>query len=496
MPKQRSVSEGDQRWAHFRFSVVGPLLAAPPGRGDLQGELKRLARKHWRHPVTGQWVRFGTSTIERWYYQALRAPKDPVGVLARKIREDQGTHPSLSMELRTAIQSQFRQHPDWSYQLHSDNLAVRVEQDSRLGSMPSYESVRRYMKAHGMLKRRRLGGRKRTAGAQAAEQRFEDLEIRSYESEHVNALWHLDFHHGSVPVLTSPGEWVYPLLLGVLDDHSRLCCHAQWYLGETAEKLTHGLSQAFMKRGMPRALMSDNGSAMVAHETVQGLQRLGVVHERTLPYSPYQNGKQESFWGQVEGRLLAMLDGCKEDLTLAELNEATLAWFEMEYNRKVHSETGHPPLARFIAVKDVGRPCPESETLRRAFTAQQLRTQRKSDGTLSVEAIRFELPSRYRHFAKVTVRYAIWDLSYVYLTDGRSGQVLTRLYPQDKHKNADGRRRSKAAIVEHSNTAVEPPSGEMAPLLGKLIADYAATGLPPAYLPKDEINPTEETTHE
>ena len=189
MPKQRSVSEGDQRWAHFRFSVVGPLLAAPPGRGDLQGELKRLARKHWRHPVTGQWVRFGTSTIERWYYQALRAPKDPVGVLARKIREDQGTHPSLSMELRTAIQSQFRQHPDWSYQLHSDNLAVRVEQDSRLGSMPSYESVRRYMKAHGMLKRRRLGGRKRTAGAQAAEQRFEDLEIRSYESEYVNALW-------------------------------------------------------------------------------------------------------------------------------------------------------------------------------------------------------------------------------------------------------------------------------------------------------------------
>jgi len=512
MPKKRSVpgglsacpclhadrgtaQAGDQRWAHFRFSVVGPLLAAPPERGDLQGELKRLARKRWRHPISEEWVRFGASTIERWYYQALREPKDPVGVLARKIREDQGTYPSLSMELRNAIQAQYRQHPGWSYQLHSDNLAVRVEQGPQLGSMPSCQSVRRYMKAHGMLKRRRLGGKRRTAGAQAAEQRFEDLEIRSYESEYVNALWHLDFHHGSLPVLTSPGEWVYPHLLGILDDHSRLCCHAQWYLNETAEKLSHGLSQAFLKRGLARALMTDNGSAMVAGETVQGLQRLGLVHETTLPYSPYQNGKQESFWGQVEGRLLSMLDGCA-DLTLAWLNEATLAWIEMEYNRKVHCETGQPPLTRFVTVKDVGRPCPQSETLRQAFTAQHTRTQRRSDGTLSVEGVRFELPSRYRHVERVTVRYAIWDLSYVYLTDGRSGQVLTRLYPQDKHKNADGRRRTNAPIVENADTTVEPLSGEIAPLLAKLIADYAATGLPPAYLPKDDLNPQKEKTHE
>jgi hypothetical protein len=28
-----------ERWAHLRFSVVGPLLAAPPERGALQAEL-------------------------------------------------------------------------------------------------------------------------------------------------------------------------------------------------------------------------------------------------------------------------------------------------------------------------------------------------------------------------------------------------------------------------------------------------------------------------
>jgi transposase InsO family protein len=43
-----------------------------------------------------------------------------------------------------------------------------------------------------------------------------------------------------------------------------------------------------MKRNLPRAVMTDNGSAMVSEEFVCGLARLGVVHQTTLPYSPYQ----------------------------------------------------------------------------------------------------------------------------------------------------------------------------------------------------------------
>jgi putative transposase len=42
------------------------LLAAPPERGELQEQLKSLAAKKWHHPITGQWVQFGLSTIERW----------------------------------------------------------------------------------------------------------------------------------------------------------------------------------------------------------------------------------------------------------------------------------------------------------------------------------------------------------------------------------------------------------------------------------------------
>ena len=86
--------------------------------------------------------------------------------------------------------------------------------------------------------------------------------MRSFEVEHVNSLWHLDFHHGSRKIIDKHGQYHKPLLLAILDDHSRLICHAQWYLDETAESLVHGFMQALQKRALPRALMSNNGAAM------------------------------------------------------------------------------------------------------------------------------------------------------------------------------------------------------------------------------------------
>ena len=117
-----------------------------------------------------------------------------------------------------------------------------------------------------------------------------------------------------------------------------------------------------MKRGLPRALMTDNGAAMLAEETVSGLAALGIVHQTTLPYSPYQNAKQESFWGRVEGRLMAMLEG-EEALTLDSLNQATQAWVEQEYHRTHHSEIDATPLERYLAGPNVRRECPDTATL-------------------------------------------------------------------------------------------------------------------------------------
>ena len=473
-----------QRWAYLRFSVVGSLLAAPPAAGELQKRLEELAAKKWNHPVTEEPVQFSFPTLERWYYQAKGARSDPVSVLRRKIRKDLGLQPSLTSSLRVALLAQYAAHKSWSYQLHADNLAAVANTGPTKGPMPSYSTVRRFMKAAGLFKRRRLSS-KETAGALKAELRLDEREVRSYEAEYVGGLWHLDFHQGSLRVLTPAGDYETPQLFGALDDRSRVACHLQWYLAENSENLVHGLSQGIQKRGLFRALMTDGGPAETAGEVTQGLARLGILHEQTLAYSPYQNGKQENFWAQVEGRLLAMLEGVKKTLTLALLNEATQAWVELEYNRELHSEIGETPIQRFLAGPDVMRPSPSSDELRLAFMAEKHRIQRRSDGTVSIEGRRFEVPSRYRHLERITVRYASWDLSRVSLIDERAGTVLCQLYPLDKARNSDAVRRTLEPLVEvPPSSAVNP---EIAPLLKKLMAEHAARGLPPAYVPKDHL---------
>ncbi len=482
MTQTRSGSTGIL-WARFRFSVVGSLLSSPPARGTLHAAIRSLAEKTWAHPVTGCDVRVAAGTIARWYYTALRqGGDDPLGVLRRAVRNDCGKI-SLAAPLAERLHLQYRDYPHWSYQLHYDNLAALVKADPTLGQLRSYSTVKRYMRAHGWVRMPRLPLHERPGEARA-ERRRQTREVRSYEATHVGALWHLDFHHGSLKVLTPGGQWQRPIALAILDDHSRLCCHIQWYLSETAEDLAHGLSQAIQKRGLPRALLTDNGAAMVAEEVAEGLLRLGIVHERTLPYSPYQNGKQEVFWGTLEGRLMKMLDGVA-DLTLEFLNKASQAWVEIEYNRAVHRETSCSPVERFGRAPDVLRVSPSSESLRDAFRLETRRSQRRSDGTISLDGVRFEIPARYRHFREVAVRYARWDLGRVDLVDERSGNILAPIYPLDKTANADGRR----AALESGGTPLPPKnqrraSAELPPLLKSILQEYSATGMPPAYLPK------------
>ena len=466
------------RWARLRFAIIGPLLAAPPQCGELHATLAELSAKTWQHPGTGLPVRFGVSTLERWFYRARRASVDPVAALKTPVRADAGRQRVMTTALTDALAAQYRDHPGWSCQLHYDNLAAALGDEV---PMPSYTTLRRYLKAQGLFRQPVPRGKLRP-GQIAAEVHRQSRETRSYEIEFVGGLFHLDFHHGSRKVLTCAGAWAKPMALAILDDRSRLACHVQWYLDETTQSLVHGFSQALQRRGVPRALMTDNGAAMVAEEFTCGLHALGIVHQPTLPYSPQMNGKQEVFWAQLEGRLMAMLEGVG-DLTLELLNTATHAWVEQEYQRREHAELDTTPLARFVQGPSVLRACPGSQALRAAFRLEVTRQQRRSDGTVSLEGRRFEVPVRYRHLQQLHLRYARWDLGAVDLTDARRGTVLCALYPIDKAANASGRRRSLGPVTVADTPPAQPG---MAPLLRKLMAQFAATGLPPAYIPTEQ----------
>lgn len=473
---------GWQDWATFRFAVIGGLLTRPPESGELQKALTALAEQSYRHPANPEkQIRISFATIERWYYQARRAA-DPIAVLARKPRGDAGRRPSLSAALLEAIKTQYHAHPRWSVQLHYDNLSALARERPELAPLPSYKSLLRCMRENGWQRRREPA--QPSLGQQIAARRREEREIRSFEVSHVHALWHLDFHLAKIRLVDESGRWLRPVALAILDDYSRLCCHLQFYLAESAECLVHGLTQAIMKRGLPRALLTDNGAAMLAEETRNGLSRLAIEHKTTLPYSPYQNGKQEVFWAQLEGRLLELLRGV-EHLKLGFVNTAAQAWVEQDYHRRAHREIASSPLQRMLDGRSVARAAPSTEALTLAFTRKIIRTPRRSDATVVVDGIRYELPAHYGHLPSVCLRQAGWDKSRLILTEPKTGAPLARLLPQDKSQNATANRRQLSAPADIPAGLSDEP---LPALLRKWLADYAATGLPPAYLPKEECH--------
>jgi len=168
--------------------VIGPLLAAPPEPGELKTRLRELAEKTWLHPTSGKPTTFGLSTIERWLYAARSNDNDPVSALERKTHALAGQHPSIIESIRAALRTQHRDHPRWSYQLHYDNLRALAEKQPALGLLPSYASVRRWMKKSGLLRIKRKKSRK---DEQTTE--FAPREQRSFEVKHAHALWHLDY---------------------------------------------------------------------------------------------------------------------------------------------------------------------------------------------------------------------------------------------------------------------------------------------------------------
>ena len=188
---------------------------------------------------------------------------------------------------------------------------------------------------------------------------------------------------------------------------------------------------------------------------------------------------------------MAMIDTASS-LSLKQLNDYTQAWVERDYHRKMHRELGKTPIDVFINTRNVSRQCPSTETLEQAFCRQETRKQRRSDGTLTAEGCRFEIPSEYRHIDKICIRYARWDLSKVYMVDPDQNKVIRRLFPWDKSANASGQRKR----IGQKNTSYLPASTNKrtpAPLLEKILLEQNDTGLPPAYIPlyESDEEPTE-----
>jgi len=264
-----------------------------------------------------------------------------------------------------------------------------------------------------------------------------------FEAADPNELWVGDALHG--PRVGDRKTYLF----GFLDDHSRLATGYRFGYAEDTVRLAAALRPALGARGVPRAVYVDNGSAFCDAWLLRACAKLGVSLVHSQPGRPQGRGKVERFFRTVrEQFLVEVTDTTSEDLAAAgvdhqaallELNRLFIAWVETEYPRRIHSETGQSPLARWEAGWDrLGRTpaIPTADDLTEAFLWSQWRTVTKT-ATVSLHANTYQVDAGLVG-RRVELVFSPFDLETVEVRyrDKSYGKALPHIISRHTHPKA------------------------------------------------------------
>ena len=357
------TEEQKRRVATFRFGVIHDLV----GRLDLErGEQQRLIRekcaRKWDIPYSAK-THIGRTTILRWM-QLYKDSGNHLESLYPRERCDRYKSRALDEDTVPALVQLRREFPRLSVVKLIDKMHERalVGADVKL----HLSTVYRVLHHHGVMK---LEGR----GPQ---------DRRKFEAEWPNDIWQSDVMHG--PKVKVGDKMRKSYLIAFLDDHSRLISHGEFYLSENLDCYMNALEKALSKRGLPRKLYVDNGSAMRSHHLAHVCSSLGVALIHARAYQPQGKGKIERFFRTLRG---SFLDGF-EGGTLEQLNEELKRWIRRYHERK-HGATGESPFKRFTEKMECLRPAPAD--LRNHFRKLARRRVAK-DRTITLNGKLFEAP--------------------------------------------------------------------------------------------------------
>lgn len=405
------MDDDKKQIALFRYQVIASLLAPQEKRGALKRAITRLAESSHHHPQHG-FIRIGRGTIEEWLYTFKRHGLD--GLLPAH-RRDRGQARRIDDEVLDGLEGLARDRPDLS------GVALLAELQARFGRerAPSLTTLYRALKAKGLD----------TRGAPVRR------DHRAFGFELAGDCWQGDVMHGP-SLCTTDGRRRKTYLIAILDDATRLVCHAEFYFAESLPNLKDCLKQALLKRGVPRRFYFDNGKIFRSRLVLQIAARLGIHVIHTRPYRPQGRAKLERWFRTVRMSFLKRLEVDKlEDLEA--LNRLLCAWVEAEYHVRPHRGCeGETPLDRWMRLSEGIRSLPQDVDLEELFLCETTRRVAK-DGTLSVQGRRFEAGVDFIG-QKVSVRFDPRDLRRV-LVIGRGGQSVAA-FPVDLEGNTRVRR--------------------------------------------------------
>lgn len=192
--------------------------------------------------------------------------------------------------------------------------------------------------------------------------------IHRREAEGPNAIWQADHTQLDLWVIAPSGRSARPWLTVVEDDYSRAIAGYAVNLGApSALNTALALRQAIWRKpdaawhicGIPAVFYTDHGSDFTSAHIEQAAAELKIRLVFSLPGQPRGRGKIERIMDTVNTLCLSDLPGYaprgtkdragQARLSLAELDHALGVFFVGTYNQRQHSETGHPPQARWEA---------------------------------------------------------------------------------------------------------------------------------------------------
>jgi putative transposase len=384
----------------FRFQIIASLLNLEgEPKGTLDQMLQKLSARMWEHPRQGS-VQYSQGTLEHWLYAYRSGGLD---ALLPQPRRDRGRSRAIDDEVANRIEELARGEtgldgPGILKELRADPVFTR--------RVPSLSTLYRFVRARELPLR--------------ANGSLINRDHRAFEFDLAGDCWQMDIMYGP-DLPTRKGTRRRTYLFAVLDDATRLIAHAQFYFEQHLITLKDALKQAFLKRGLPRRLYSDQGRIFKSRSLLHLAARLGIQLIHTRPYRPQGRAKLERFFGTVRRSFLSRVDYNRLD-SIDALNRLLFAFVEGEYHVQPHRGIdGETPLDRWIRKSGGIRPIPSDLELDQLFLDEVTRRVRK-DGTIVLDGKAFEPGPRFIG-QKVTVRYDPFDLRRIQVFSDRGARI-------------------------------------------------------------------------
>ncbi len=398
--------ESAKKMGMFRFGVISSLLSDSPR--PLIERFAMLAEQVWTLP-NGTLRQYSADTIEDWYYDYRN---HGLTALVNPPRKDKGTHRILSDEICEEIDAILKQAASVKGSVilcRLDTLGLRKD------GIPSDATVYRH------LRKVRPSFHVKKKG-----------ERRAFEALYPGGLYQTDIMYGPfIPVRQPNGRFrkQQTYLIAIIDDHSRLICHAEFFLNQGLGEYLRVLEQAIRKRGIADRIYCDNGKVFLSSQVKRIGAEIGTRIIHTAVRDAAAKGKIERWFLTVRSSFLEGLMFEKVN-SLAELNRRFSVWVE-SYNQKKHSSLGCSPLERWMQSSRQPRLLTDTFDTDDLFWLETTR-QVKKDGTFSLLRTRYE--TNYTLAGqKVTVRYIPQDLSRLHVY--YQGEFIGCSFPLDARAN-------------------------------------------------------------